>query len=99
MTSYPVEAGWKEEDTSREAAETVDAVGLRALVVECLKEPSNLLGLTADECAAELELSVLAIRPRFSELRALGVIEDTGDRRLNVSGRWAKVWALTLTLD
>ena len=36
--------------------------------------------------------SVLAIRPRFSELRALGQITDTGARRINDSGRSAIVW-------
>lgn len=48
--------------------------------------------LTTDECASLLEESVLSIRPRFSELRALGQITDTGDRRLNDSGRRAIVW-------
>jgi len=35
---------------------------------------------------------VPAVQPRFSELRALGSIVDTGERRQNDSGRNAIVW-------
>jgi hypothetical protein len=49
-------------------------------------------GLTADEVAAALGESVLSIRPRMSELRRLGEIADTGDRRRNASGHTAAVW-------
>jgi predicted ArsR family transcriptional regulator len=49
-------------------------------------------GATADEIATELGESVLSVRPRVSELRALGEIEETGERRVNESGRRAIVW-------
>lgn len=48
--------------------------------------------LTADECAAEIGETVLATRPRFSELSAMGKIEPTSERRRNESGRSAVVW-------
>lgn len=88
---YPVDAGWTEPTTSREAAATVDASGLRFEVLTCLTSHG---AMTADECAHWLDQSVLTIRPRFSELRALGVIEDTGERHMNTSGRRAAVWKL-----
>ena len=88
---YPVTAGWTEPTTSREAAESIDAATLRAAVRACL---TRLGAQTADECAAVLRESPLAIRPRFSELLALGVIVDTGARRANRSGKLAKVWSL-----
>jgi predicted ArsR family transcriptional regulator len=47
---------------------------------------------TADEAASELGESILAIRPRLSELVALGKIEDSGLRRKNASGMTATVW-------
>ena len=87
---YPETAGWKEPTTSREAAATVDAPTLRAAVRACLKQHG---AMTTDECAAHLGLSVLAIRPRFSELRALEEIADSGERHVNRSGRRAIVWA------
>jgi predicted ArsR family transcriptional regulator len=49
-------------------------------------------GLTADEIAAALDESVLAVRPRVSELFHAGLIEKTGDRRPNASGLCAHVW-------
>lgn len=91
---YPEVAGWKEPTTSREAAETVEVSLLQRAVCGCLDAHG---AMTADECAAQLGLSILAIRPRFSELRALGLILDTGERHLNRSGKRAAVWTLQLT--
>ena len=63
---------------------------LRSVVLEILSaEPG---GLTADEIAAKLGASVLAIRPRVSELFHAGMIEKSGERRLNESGLAAHVW-------
>lgn len=86
---YPEGAGYKEPTTSREAAESIDASTLRDQVFQCLLRHGP---MTTDECAARLSLSVLAVRPRFSELRALGHIADSGVRRENQSGRRAAVW-------
>ncbi|MGU3316308.1 hypothetical protein ACLBWH_12225 [Sphingomonas sp. M6A6_1c] len=54
-------------------------------------ERSN--GLTADEVAGRLGLSILSIRPRLTELARLGRVRDSGSRRRNVSGKQAIVWA------
>lgn len=89
---YPNVPGAKTGDTSREAAEAMQprAGFLRAQVLDCLR----MCSMTADECARMLNESVLSIRPRFSELRALGLIADTGDRIPNDSGRNAIVWCI-----
>ncbi len=50
-------------------------------------------GLTADQLAKVMEEHPLAIRPRVSELRAMGLVRDTGVRRRNASGKMAAVWA------
>ena len=63
---------------------------LRALVLEVLAAAPD--GLTADEIAAKLDASVLAVRPRVSELFHAARIEKTGERRLNQSGLAAHVW-------
>ena len=63
---------------------------LRALVLEVLAAAPD--GLTADEIAAQLAASVLAVRPRVSELFHAARIEKTGERRLNRSGLAAHVW-------
>ena len=63
---------------------------LRVLVLEILAAAPD--GLTADEIAARLAESVLAVRPRVSELFHAGAIEKSGERRLNRSGLAAHVW-------
>jgi predicted transcriptional regulator len=87
---YPVAPGWKRTDTSREAAETTNAATLRAKVLRVLANGP----LTADECAAAMRCPILSIRPRLSELRELGKVEDSGERRFNSSGKRAIVWRL-----
>ena len=91
---YPNTPGYKDRDTSKAAAKSMESKvsTIRRKVAECLWVKGN---QTADEVAKELGLSVLAVRPRFSELLAHESISDTGTRRQNTSGRLAKVWRLT----
>jgi predicted ArsR family transcriptional regulator len=87
---YPSQPGWKGMETSRAAADDVapKAPRLREMVLVALRDKPR----TADECADHLGIDKLSIRPRCSELSALGKIVDTGDRRLNASGKRAVVW-------
>jgi hypothetical protein len=63
---------------------------LRRVVLDVLA--ARPAGLTADEIAAALDESVLAVRPRVCELFHAGLIEKTGERRRNPSGLSAHVW-------
>lgn len=87
---YPNEPGFKEEDTSKEAAHSMQPTAplLRERVVACLSHRP----LTADEVAIRINASAFSVRPRISELARMGMISDTGERRANDSGRKAKVW-------
>ena len=87
--TYPNDPGFKESSTSREAARsmTKESARLRKLVLETLERP-----MTPDECASTLGMSVLSIRPRFTELKRFGAISEAGFVRFNKSGRKAKVW-------
>lgn len=91
LFKYPHQPGAQDRDTSRDAAadaaETAPLLRARALTVI---ERSN--GLTADEVAGRLGLSILSIRPRITELSRLGKVRDSGARRRNASGRNAIVW-------
>lgn len=88
--------GRKEETTSLDAAKAVasNAATLRSLVLGAIAA----LPRTADEVAEALEQTVLAVRPRCSELRTLRKIEPLRDergrqiRRPNASGVNAIVW-------
>jgi predicted HTH transcriptional regulator len=90
---YPATPGFKAQGTSRAAAEAMKprAPTLRDQVLSLLKGAA----LTADECAALLDKTVLAIRPRLSELVKLELIHDTGRTRKNASGVNAAVWRAT----
>lgn len=48
--------------------------------------------MTADEIGARLNVSILTIRPRTTELKDAGKIIDTGQRRKTPSGRPSIVW-------
>ena len=79
-------------ETSSEAAEAIAPAAsywrTKAIVAIC----SRRSGFTAEELAAHLGCERVTIQPRTSELRALGSIKDSGERRYNRSGKRAIVW-------
>jgi hypothetical protein len=90
--NYPRNAGYKKTTTSKDAAESVDT-RVALLRTRCC----HLLMFgeyTADELANLMGESILSVRPRMSELKRMGFIQDTGTRRLNASGKGAIVWGL-----
>lgn len=88
LFSYPQAAGHRGSDTSRAAAESIPAHIIRGKVLKVyeLRGPC-----TADEVAEALHMSVLTVRPRVTELKAMGKLVDTRLRRPNKSGRKAAV--------
>jgi predicted ArsR family transcriptional regulator len=88
---YPQAPGWKARDTARSAA---DAAAPRAPLLRerCLAELQSFGPLTADEIARRLKVDRLSIRPRLSELSAIGKVKDSGLRRPNDSGKSAIAW-------
>lgn len=86
--------GFKEPTTSKEAARAMAqrAPILRQRAIDALLKHGP---MTSDEVAGVLGESVLAIRPRCSELLAAGLIAATGLRRRNGSGMSAHVWRAT----
>jgi hypothetical protein len=87
---YPKAPGFRRRTTSKAAADAIAprAVKLKELVLAEIKKRDG----TADEVAQRLRQTVLATRPRCTELAKLGLIRDAGIRRSNVSGRSAIVW-------
>jgi len=87
---YPTSPGYKETTTSKEAAKAISgrAEHLRdRALAHIANRPS-----TADEVAEAIGETVLAVRPRITELKQLGKIERTGERRANASGQKAHVY-------
>jgi hypothetical protein len=99
-TSYPALPGHKRGETSAAAAEAMSlrAPGLRQRIARTLADiyPAD---LTPDEAARQLELTPFAVRPRFTELAAAGLIEKSGERRENpISGLKASAYRATALL-
>jgi predicted transcriptional regulator len=92
MNEYPDMPGAKVDGPSAEAADAMagSASTIRAAVLRTLIRTAH--GMTADEIAAELRLSILTVRPRVSELNRMGVIHPTGRRGKNASGLSATIW-------
>lgn len=90
--AYPDVAGATEETTSRSAAKEIEASG-RASILRDRCEAWFGAGHrgTADECAAALGETILAVRPRVTELVKQGVLRRTDERRRSDGGRMAAV--------
>lgn len=89
---YPQVPGYKRGGTSREAAVKIESKA-KTLRQRCLNalEEAGPWGMTPDEIAAKLNETVLAVRPRLSELKGRGLAKENGLRRVNVSGLAADV--------
>ena len=94
--TYPNEPGWKEGDTSREAAESMSlrAITLRKSSYDFIRLHP---GHTADEISVALDESLLAIRPRISELRKMLLVRNHGRGR-NRSGKAAHRWVVCVDI-
>jgi hypothetical protein len=92
---YPDQPGFKARDTetSRQAAKSSGGTAelLRSQVLEALRRHC----MTADEVAQFIKHDILGVRPRLSELKEMGKIAATDQRRPNKSGKNAVVWRVT----
>lgn len=92
---YPDAPGAKGPDgTSQEAAAAIQpsVTRLRRLALRTL---DRLGAATVLEAVSVAGVPRESLQPRFSELRALGLVEATGERRRNPSGKNAAVLRLT----
>ena len=91
--NYPIAAGYKKQNTSKNAANDINKKlpYLRTKVLQIIKNKGS-YGATPEEVAALLSESILSIRPRFTELKLLEYIVDSGIRRKNNFGSNTKVW-------
>lgn len=90
---YPETPGHRWVDTSMEAASAIapKCGRLQRLALEAIRE-AGFIGLTADELADRLKVDRYTIQPRTSELRVMGLIADSKQRRRNRTGKRAIVW-------
>jgi CRP-like cAMP-binding protein len=90
---YPIEPGHRGISTSIEAAEAIaPSIGrLQRIVLSAIGD-AGFRGLTSQELADLTGIDFGSVQPRTSELRRLGLISDSGDRRRNRNGKRAIVW-------
>ena len=93
LFTYPDSPGYKEHTTSKHAAEAIKprAGTLQARVLQVLLWFEG----TPDEIASRMGETVLAVRPRVTELYKKTLIERTGEVRKNISGMPAHVYRLS----
>ena len=92
---YPAVPGAKGPDgTSQDAAEAIKPCvsHLRPVAMRSLHKLGE---ATVLESVALTKVARESLQPRFSELRAMGMVEPTGARRRNPSGKGAAVLRLT----
>lgn len=92
---YPDNPGAKGPDgTSQDAADAIaqSVSHLRRVAMLALERLGDATPL---EAVAAAGVPREALQPRFSELRAMGLVEPTGARRRNPSGKYAAVLRLT----
>ena len=99
FSTYPDRPGVRagSPDTAHEAAEALaPKLGRLQRMVSQAVEGRQAQGLTPEEAADLLAMDRVSVQPRFSELKAKGLIVDSGRRRVNASSRKrAVVWVAT----
>ena len=94
LTHYPKAAGWKDATTSKDAAQAIEGQGRAAILRErVLAAYRTDLYTTADEMAHYLNESILAIRPRVSELYKQGLLRRTGAKHKSDGGGLSHIMA------
>lgn len=99
FASYPTTPGYQPTDTSKDAAEKVKpkAAWVRARVIDALTRQGP---MTTVQIAAAVGLPYETVQPRTSEARALGLIEDSGQRgKSRDPSKSAIVWRITSAPD
>lgn len=91
---YPNCAGSKgEAETGKDAAAAMNLhLGRVQQLVADTVEAAGARGMTPEELSEATGLERTTVQPRTSELRAKGILRDSGQRRLNRSRKRAIVW-------
>lgn len=97
MAYTPSGVGFRQTDTSKAAAESVDTSRMRLIVLRAI-DRAGTDGITADEIGASTGLVRMSVQPRCSDLRRLGKVGDSGKRGRNASGRLAIKWVTRANL-
>lgn len=92
--TYPQTPGFQNRTTSLDAALDIEPKvrGICLRILALLRTGP----MTPDEAAASLRMSILSVRPRFTELYQQGLIDRLDERRRTFTGGTAHVYRLAL---
>lgn len=76
--------------TSKAAAASVEVARMEGKVLEVLRQYPA--GLTTEQITGYTGEPLVSISPRLRPLTEKGLVEDSGERRRNMSGRRAIIW-------
>lgn len=90
---YPMTPGYQDTDTSKAAAKRMEKPQseIQSRILTWLGTRRE-IGGTPDEFAEAMGIDILSARPRFTELKARGLILATDQRRKNARGNSAVVY-------
>jgi hypothetical protein len=82
-------------DTSKAAAASLDPTKLEAEVLDAIKS-FGIEGCISDQIEAKLShIKGSSVTPRYRGLTKKGLIQDSGERRVALSGKKQIVWVAT----
>jgi len=90
--SYPYQPGYKDSDTSKQAAKKVTSKSER--LCQDIEIILHRGAMSAYQLAAYFNEPITSIRPRITQLKQQGKIEDSGQRHRTIGGCNEKVWRL-----
>ena len=93
MNEYPFGPATGRTDTSNVCANKIAPIHgkLKRMTLFAICE-AGANGLTAQDLAERTAMDLVSVQPRTSELKALGLIRDSGKRRPNRRGNPSIVW-------
>lgn len=89
--------GYQNTDTSKAAAESGAGkkITLRDQVLAVIEDRSPNLPVSVETVSAILNRPTVSVRPRFTELKNAGKIEDSGERGRTQFGKACILWKAT----
>lgn len=95
IAAYPYHPGYKDQQTSKEAAHKY--AGKSKMLCDEIEAILKSGAMSAYDLARLFNEPITSIRPRLTQLKNQGKIEDSGERHLTEGGCREKVWRLVQT--
>lgn len=92
LNLYPYRPGSKGTDTSEAAARKIHRNSRAELLRNIILQELENGPATNEEIAERIKEDITSVRPRMSQLRRMGLIDDSGKRISNEKGNLVIIW-------